>query len=138
MKELTPIPAWQDWLLEHVFAANRAYFWLLMALGFFVCVCLAKKEKRSGYLLIAIFFLAPVFALILRALSHRIHPELYQASPAAHDTQISKAQMWSVTTKISFPLFETFLVAGLILLLRKKKEPNQSPEPTAPSGRGSP
>jgi hypothetical protein len=125
MTEFSPVPNWEIWLFDAAYPASRVYFWILQVAGLVVCLYALRKMKKKGFILIAIFFLSPFIDLGLRAISHRIYREPIRMFPAPTASgqelhPVSSSPM-VFARHISFPLYETILVLGLILIVRGKK-----------------
>jgi hypothetical protein len=125
MTEFSPVPNWEIWLLDAAYPASRIYFWVLQVVGLAVCLYALRKAKKKGFILVAIFFLSPFIDLGLRAISHRIHSEPIRTFPAptasGQELRPASSSPMVFTRHVSFPLYETILVLGLILIVRGKK-----------------
>lgn len=84
-----------------------------------------KKGKRS-YLIIGMFFLSPLFGLILNELSYQLHKEelnrIAESKQQELDAMITNGEPILIENKINIPFFETFLVAGLFLTARHESK----------------
>ncbi len=127
------------WLLDIAPNIAQLYSWLLMVAGFVISVMLARKLKNRGFYAVAAFFLSPVFFWGVREVKYRMHREAIEAYAAEQNMKIASGEFVPVVeSSVGFPLFETFLVTGLILVHRgSKRRPIQFPEPTTTSDRGS-
>ena len=137
MTELTPVPEWQVWLMDVAPMMSQFYSWLLMASGFIVSIQLARSLKSRGFYVVALFFLAPLFFWSMREVRYQIHREAMAAYAAEQNQKIRSGEILPhIESTVNFPLFETFLVIGLVMVYRHLKKPIQSPQSTAASRRG--
>jgi hypothetical protein len=105
-----------------------------MGIGLVASVLLARTLKSIGFYLVGLFFLSPVFGWVEREISYIMHREAINAYAAEQNRKLQSGEIIpEVKTDIRLPVFETFLVAGLILVLRKSNRPNKAPEPTTTS-----
>lgn len=114
---------------------GQLYSWLLMAGGFVVSVLLARSLKNRGFYAVAVFFLSPVFFWGMREVRYQMHREALDAYAAEQNRKIQSGEIIPhVDLSVSFPLFETFLVIGLIMVHRgSKRRPIQPPQTTTGS-----
>ncbi len=114
---------------------SQLYTWLLMAGGFVVSVLLARSLKNRGFYAVAVFFLSPVFFWGMREVRYQMHREAIDAYAAEQNRKIESGEIIPVVeSTASFPLFETFLVIGLVMIHRgSRRRPIQPPQRNASS-----
>lgn len=101
---------------------SQLYSWLLMAGGFVVSVLLARSLKNRGFYAVAVFFLSPVFFWGMREVRYQMHREAIDAYAAEQNRKIESGEIIPVVeSTVSFPLFETFLVIGLVMVHRDSR-----------------
>ncbi len=91
-------------------------------------VCLRKKSPKAGITAVAIIL---VQAAVMQPWRFQ---EPFNASDADEVADIKQGRQikiaWMAFSAVSFAIVT-------LAFIRRKEEPNQAPEPTAPSGRGS-
>ncbi len=132
---LEPTPEWWNLLETILIHGSRIYFWLLFGFGLILCIWTFKKTKEKGFLLIAIFFLSPLFGIVMREVSYQIHKDELIERKRARAEQTDSLP--SIETNITLPIFETALVVGLFIVCRTRIKKNQPPtlsDATRPTG----
>jgi len=108
---------------------SQVYFWALFSAGIGISLWGFKRKKSKGYLLIGAFFLSPFVGLVHQEISYQIHKEELEKIREEQSQQMmdvaGSGQIPVVVEKnITLPLFECFLVFGLLMtVLTPKTEP---------------
>jgi hypothetical protein len=136
--EMRPITGIEKFLWDYGPAIFQVYGWLLFSVGIAVCGWAFKKTKIKAYLLVGLFFLSPFFNAGMRQVSYWIHKEEYEKLREEKNREFqemrARGEPVQIEDQINLPVFETFLVLGLLLVAKSQiKGANQSPETTTAS-----
>jgi hypothetical protein len=98
------------------------YYWSLFATGLGICLWAGIKKGKRSYLIIGVFFLSPLFGLIMNELSYQLNKEelnlIAESKQQELDAMIANGEPFLIENEINIPFFETFLIAGLFLTAR--------------------
>ncbi|MEM1222381.1 MAG: hypothetical protein AAGH40_06420 [Verrucomicrobiota bacterium] len=101
---------------------SQIYFWALFLVGVGISLWGFKRKRSKGYLLIAVFFLSPLFGALYREISYQLHKEeikIMNKERNLHMEQmIAEGHTPFVEQNVRLLLFESILVLGLFLTIR--------------------
>lgn len=94
-----------------------------------------RKTRNTGYLLIAVFFLAPFFGIVRHQLARQLHREEWEQKIAAAEAELQAKLERGAVIQIEqrpmvIPAFEMLLAIGVAMSARgDRRGTGESPDP---------